>query len=97
MVQQQTSIPSCFQTSPVCLKEDFEIIESYVSKNGDISIVLKFAIIYDYETTEILFKNNCIENINSFVVYFPTPWFLDFCLREAYEGRCDHQSFGATI
>ena len=97
MVQQQTSIPSCFQTSPVPLKADFETIERYVSKNGDIPVALKFAIFYDYKSTEILFKNNFVKKINSCVVYFPTPWFLDLCLRVAYEAHCDHQSFGSTI
>ena len=35
--------------------------------------------------------------MNRCVVYFPTPWFLDFCLREAYEAHCNHEAFGTTI
>ena len=97
MVEQQTSIPTCFQFSPVGVKEDFTLLDSLVKKDADLPIVLKFFIFYDYDTTKLLYNNTYLAAINHCVVYIPTPWFLDVCLREAYKAQSEYQSFGTAI
>ena len=93
MVRHQTTIPSCFKVLPIVLKEDFQAIEKCVAKGGDIPFALKFAVFYNYSSTNILYKDDFESNLTNTVIYIPTAWFLDYCLHRAFKAKHDAISF----